>query len=84
MKDMYVTIPTGSYQNLKANVALNEPLRAPIKKGDTYGQLNVTLNGKQIASTDLVALSDDPQGGMFSRMGDHVAMFFSGWFSNKA
>ena len=84
IQDLYVTIPTGSYQNLKAAVALNEPLKAPIKKGDTYGQLNVTLNGKVISTTNLVALDNDPQGGVFSRMGDHVAMFFSGWFSSKA
>ena len=33
-------------------------LRAPIKEGDTVGRLVVELDGKEVASTDLLAGAD--------------------------
>lgn len=78
--DMFVTIPTGSYDKLKAEMTVEPKLTAPIEAGKTYGEVNVTLNGKPVAKADLIALKSDPRGGFFSRMGDHVAMFFKHWF----
>lgn len=83
-QDMYVTVPKGQYKNLKASMQLaNTSLKAPIKQGEAYGTVNVTLNGKPVASAPLVALESDPEGNFFSRMSDHVMMFFGG-FGHKA
>lgn len=76
--DLYVTIPVGEYNMLQANQELNTKLKAPITKGTTYGNVNITLAGKTIAKQPLVALQDDPVGGLWSRMTDHVSLFIKG------
>ncbi len=77
-KDLYVTIPTGGYNLLKVNVDIPAKLKAPIMKGQTYGMINVTLQDKPIASVPLIALQDNPVGGIWSRMVDRVSMFIKG------
>lgn len=77
-KDLYITIPTGEYSMLKANMQLQPKLKAPISKGQAYGTINITLAGKPIASAPLVALQDDPIGGAWTRMTDHLSMFIKG------
>jgi D-alanyl-D-alanine carboxypeptidase (penicillin-binding protein 5/6) len=77
-QDLYVTIPAGEYNLLKANMEITPKLKAPITKGQPYGTINVTLAGKAVASASLVALQDDPVGGAWTRMTDHVSMFIKG------
>lgn len=77
-QDLYVTIPAGEYNLLKASMELQPKLKAPITKGQDYGSVNVTLAGKTIATAPLVALQDDPIGGAWSRMTDRVSMFIKG------
>ncbi|MDF1653494.1 MAG: D-alanyl-D-alanine carboxypeptidase [Coxiellaceae bacterium] len=78
--DLYVTIPTGSYTKLKADMTLQPKLTAPIAAGQSYGEVEVTLNGKKLSSVPLVALQADPRGGVWTRMTDHIAQFFHNWF----
>lgn len=73
---IYITIPTGQYRLLKASMVLQPHLKAPLQKGTAYGRLHVTLNDKLVMVAPLVALQDDPAGGVWSRMTDHVALFF--------
>ena len=76
-----VTIPKGMYPHLKVDVDLPDMLKAPISAGHTYGTINVSLNGTTLSSTPLIAQSNDPEAGFWSRMGDHIAMTWHGWFS---
>lgn len=78
--DLYVTIPTGTYKKLKAEMSMQPKLTAPIAAGQSYGQVDVTLNGKLLATKPIVALTNDPRGGMWTRMTDHVSLFFKHWF----
>ncbi len=78
--DLYVTIPTGTYKKLKADMTLQPKLTAPITAGQSYGEVEVSLNGKKLSSVPLVALQDDPKGGVWTRMTDHIAHFFHNWF----
>lgn len=82
-EDLYVTIPAGQYDNLKANMQLTPNLQAPIQKGQKFGSVQVTLNEKTIADLPLIALANDPKASFFARMGDHFELFFHRWF-NKA
>ncbi len=75
--DMYATIPTGSYPQLKASMVITPKIQAPIKQGKSYGNVIITLNNNTIASAPLVALSDNPVGGLWTKMTDHIAMLFS-------
>ncbi len=70
--DVYVTVPAGSYDKLNAKAQFNEKLTAPIAKGSVHGNLNVTLNGKKILSLPLQALADDPKGGFWTSLTDHI------------
>ncbi len=78
-ENAYATIPTNKFKQLQANVVVNKSLQAPIIKGQTYGSVNVTLNGQPLTSIPVVALEGDPKGGIFSRAWDHIAILFAKW-----
>lgn len=79
-KDLYVTTPVGQFKNIKASMQLPSKLHAPIIKGQAYGKIQITLKDKPVATTDLVALDDDPKAGLWSRAIDHIELFFKGLF----
>ena len=79
-QDLYVTIPVGQHDNLNATISSQPKVKAPIAKGKDYGTVRVTLNNQAISSQSLVALIDNPVGGIFARLRDHIALFFSRWF----
>ncbi len=78
--DFIVTIPSGKMKDLKASMVLDKELKAPITKGQTYGTVKITLDGKEIASRPLVALNDNPKGGLWTRICDHISISFHRWF----
>lgn len=82
-EDFYVTTPPGQYKNIQVNLQLNNPITAPIVKGQACGTINVTLNNQVIDSQPLVALADDPRGGLFRRMTDAVNYSFHKIFTRS-
>lgn len=81
-EDLYVTVPTGQYKKLQAAIALNNPIKAPIVKGQTYGTLNIMLNNQVVMSKPLIALENDAQGGMLRRASDSVKFNIHKYFSS--
>lgn len=79
--DVYITIPVGQYKKLQASLDLNNPLKAPILKGQNYGTLNISLNNQVILSKPLIALDNNPQGGLWRRASDTVKYNFHKYFS---
>lgn len=77
---VYLTIPAGQLANVKRTVVIANELRAPITQGQAYGQLKITLNGQVIQDIPLIALQNDPKGGIWTRSTDHIAMLFKRWF----
>lgn len=69
-EDFYVTAPRKHFSELKAETQLDKAIVAPINKGDTVGNLVVTLEGETIASKPLVAMDTIAQGGLFRRLYD--------------
>ena len=43
-EDLYVTIPRGGYDKLKATMSIDTRIVAPAVKGKIYGMVNITLN----------------------------------------
>lgn len=80
-EDLYVTVPAGQYKKLQANLDLNNPLKAPVVKGKSYGKLNIVLNNQVIASRDLIAMDDSQEGGFFRRATDTVKYNIHKYFS---
>ncbi|MDR3476843.1 MAG: D-alanyl-D-alanine carboxypeptidase [Gammaproteobacteria bacterium] len=83
-QDWYATLPTGAYKNIQKVYVLNEPLNAPIVKGESYGNLNLVVNNQVLVSKPLIALKDDPKGGMFRSIGDAMRFRFQKIFSKSA
>lgn len=81
-QDLYITIPKNQYKNIKAVISINNSLKAPISKGQNYGTVKILLNDKEITEQPLIALQDDPKGGVFSRAIDHVCYLFHDWFGS--
>jgi D-alanyl-D-alanine carboxypeptidase (penicillin-binding protein 5/6) len=82
-QDFYVTMPAGQYKRIQANLVLNNPIKAPVIKGQTYGTLNIMLNNEIIASQPLIALANDPKGGIWRSMADSVNFSFNKLFSKS-
>jgi len=82
-KDFYVTLPSGQYKNIQANMELNEPIKAPVLKGQTYGTLKITLNNQSLASEPLIALDDNKKGGIWRSMSDSLHFSFNKLFSHS-
>ena len=74
-RDLYVTLPRGKYNDLKAEMKLANPIIAPAAKGQQYGTLNVSLDNEVLLSQPLVALAPVAEGGLFQRMSDTVRLW---------
>lgn len=74
-RDLYVTLPRGKYNDLKAEMKLANPIIAPAAKGQQYGTLNVSLDNEVLLSQPLVALAPVAEGGLFQRMTDTVRLW---------
>jgi D-alanyl-D-alanine carboxypeptidase (penicillin-binding protein 5/6) len=71
-EDLYVTVPTGQYKKLVASMELNNPIKAPIVKGQAYGNVIIKINDQVISTKPLIALEGDTKGGFFRSMTDSV------------
>jgi serine-type D-Ala-D-Ala carboxypeptidase (penicillin-binding protein 5/6) len=81
--DFYVTIPAGQFKNIQANIKLNQPIKAPITKGQTYGTLDIVLNGGVLASQPLIALNNNAKGSFWRSMADSLSYNYTKLFSHS-
>ena len=85
IEPLYVTIPIGEYRRLKATIYFfTENLKAPILRGKSYGEINITLNKNFVKKVSLVSLQDDPYAGFFSRVLDRITLFFKEIFCDPS
>jgi D-alanyl-D-alanine carboxypeptidase (penicillin-binding protein 5/6) len=75
-KDLYITIPRGRYDKLKATMNIDGTIIAPVDKGQALGTVDITLEGEQIDSQPLISLHDVTAGDFFQRMSDKVMLMF--------
>ncbi|MDP2903629.1 MAG: D-alanyl-D-alanine carboxypeptidase family protein [Methylovulum sp.] len=73
-EDLYVTIPRRHYNDLKAEINIDKKITAPVKEGDKFGSVNVTLKNEQIINKDLIALKSVEQGNIVRRLYDGAMM----------
>ena len=74
--DLYITIPRGQRNKVKANMTLQTMLVAPAKKGQAYGNVNIMLGEEELSRQPLVALEDIPEGGLWRQLVDTVMLMF--------
>ncbi|HEX2830370.1 MAG TPA: D-alanyl-D-alanine carboxypeptidase family protein [Burkholderiales bacterium] len=74
--DLYVSIPKGANDKLKATVETKQPLLAPIAAGQKIGVLKVQLDGKPYGEFPVVALEQVPLAGILGRGWDSLRLLF--------
>lgn len=82
-KDLYITIPKGSYKYLSAKVDTQKYLKAPLNNQQNIGELTVTLNKEVIAKKNLVTLSEVDKGSLWQRFKDRVKLSVDSFFQHE-
>ncbi|MHB0983293.1 MAG: D-alanyl-D-alanine carboxypeptidase family protein [Thiobacillus sp.] len=75
-QDFYLLVPTGSAVRVKAEVITQQPIVAPVRRGQRIGTLRLVLDGKPVGDYPLVALHDVTVAGIFGRGWDSIRLFF--------
>jgi D-alanyl-D-alanine carboxypeptidase (penicillin-binding protein 5/6) len=75
-KDVFVTVPQGSVDRIEQTMIYQSPLIAPLKAGQTVGELVIHHDGKILLKTPLVAKQDVPEWLFFERLMANLRRFF--------
>jgi serine-type D-Ala-D-Ala carboxypeptidase (penicillin-binding protein 5/6) len=75
-RDVFLSIPKGTFAQLKASMETHQPIFAPITSGQQIGVLKLTLAGKPYAEFPVVALDSVPLSNVFSRGWDTIRLLF--------
>ncbi|MGC2047112.1 MAG: D-alanyl-D-alanine carboxypeptidase family protein [Gallionella sp.] len=75
-RELFLTIPKGTRDQLKATMETRQPVFAPISGGQQLGVLKLKLDGKPYAEFPLLALESVPLANVFSRGWDSIRLFF--------
>ncbi len=74
--DLYVALPKGQGDKLKATVESLQPLLAPISPGQRVATLKLEIDGKPYRELPVVALEAVPLAGIFGRGWDTLRLLF--------
>ncbi len=78
-----VTLPVGAQKLVKTAIEVNPNIVAPIVKGQTYGKVTASYEGKVVATAPLIALEDIPKGGFLRGISDSISKAFHRLFEKK-
>ncbi len=76
-RDVYVTLPVGQDAAVKTKIVLKDPVTAPIKKGQVVGTINLMMNDEVLTEQPLIALQDNPKGGLSRQALDYLGKLIS-------
>lgn len=75
-QDMYVALPKGQQQRLKAEMTTTQPLLAPLSVGQKVGSVKFSLDGKLVAEQPLESLDNVRIANIFGRTWDAMRLWF--------
>ncbi len=75
-EDVYVTIPRGGYTKLAAKMDVLAQLAAPLVRGTTVGEVEISFDGAPLVETPLVVLNNVLDGGVWARMRDELQLLW--------
>lgn len=78
-RNIIISVPRGAATKLQASFQKIDPLVAPVKAGQAVGQLQVSLDGKLLLETPVVALEDLETAGLVGRLVDSGKL----WWKNR-
>lgn len=76
LEDFTLSLPKGLADKVKASLVSNQPLLAPVQKGQRIGTLKLTLDDKPYGEYPVVALEAVPVAGLFGRAWDTLRLWF--------
>lgn len=76
--DFVMSLPKGQAEKISATLTSQQPLVAPVQKGQPVGTMQLTLDGRILGEYPVVALQDVPLAGFFGRLWDALLM----WIKN--
>jgi D-alanyl-D-alanine carboxypeptidase (penicillin-binding protein 5/6) len=76
LTDLYVSLPKGQADKLKANLESQRPMFAPIASGQKIGVMKLMLDGKPYAEIPVVALESVALAGVLGRGWDSLRLLF--------
>jgi serine-type D-Ala-D-Ala carboxypeptidase (penicillin-binding protein 5/6) len=74
-RDLYVTVPKGESDKLKAELVSQQPLLAPLAQGESVGVLRISLDGKPFGEYPLVALEPVGRAGLLGQAWDTLRLW---------
>ena len=80
-RDVYVTVPTDALRalgkaGLQSALERNDPLLAPLRKGETVGRLRITAGTETVATVQVVTLESVGEAGLIGRAYDAVRLWW--------
>lgn len=80
-RDIYVTVPAAALRalgkaGLSSSIERQDPLLAPLRKGETVGRLKITAGGDAVADVPVVALESVGEAGLVGRAYDAVRLWW--------
>ncbi|MCL2297408.1 MAG: D-alanyl-D-alanine carboxypeptidase [Proteobacteria bacterium] len=76
LDDRYLSVPKGQSDKLQVTLVAQEPLTAPIQKGQNVGTIHVQFAGTRVAEFPLVAQEEVAAGSLWRRGWDAVRLWF--------
>jgi D-alanyl-D-alanine carboxypeptidase (penicillin-binding protein 5/6) len=76
LSDFYVTVPRGTGKRIQAKVISQQPLLAPIHRGQQIATLRLFVDGDHLADYPLVSLETVDTAGLLGRTWDNLLLMF--------
>ena len=76
-QDFYILVAKGAVPRVKAQVVTQQPIVAPVRKGQPLGRLRLTGDGAALGEYPLLATQDVEVAGMIGRSWDSLRLLFS-------
>ena len=76
-QDFYILVGKGAVSRVKAQVLTQQPVVAPVRKGQPLGRLRLSLDGAALGEYPLLATHDVEVAGILRRSLDSIKLLFS-------
>ena len=76
ISDFHVTVPRGTSKGIQAQLITQQPLLAPVKRGQKLGILRLSVDGQAVGDYPLLALEDIEVAGILGRGWDNILLMF--------
>lgn len=76
LSDFHVTVPRGMSRNIQAQLVTQQPLLAPVRRGQKLGTLRLSVDGQPVGDYPLLALESVPVAGILGRGWDNLLLMF--------